>query len=83
MVLHRQSVIHSWWNLRTPVLAQLGNPDMRGPSARHGYPGRGALRRDALRLSQIGSLTFEEPDLVKYPLLARAFEAIRASAPPP
>jgi 1-deoxy-D-xylulose-5-phosphate reductoisomerase len=78
VVIHRQSVIHSMVEFRDgAVLAQLGNPDMRGPIGyAMGYPDRVPYGATPLNFAKIASLTFEEPDLERYPLLARAIEAI-------
>ncbi len=85
VVIHRQSVIHSMVEFEDgAVLAQLGNPDMRGPIGyAMGYPDRVPYGAAPLDFAKIGALTFEAPDLDKYPLLARAFEAIRAGGSAP
>ena len=61
------------------VKAQLGLPDMRIPIRYAlGYPQR--LYSDAQRMhvSDYRNLTFEEPDLKKFPMLGLAYEASRA-----
>lgn len=79
VVIHPQSIIHSMVVCRdNSVLAQLGTPDMRVPIA-YGlaFPERiecGASRLDFLQLS---ALTFEEPDLRRFPGLALAWETLR------
>ncbi len=85
VVIHRQSVIHSMVEFADgAVLAQLGNPDMRGPIGyAMGYPDRVPYGAAPLDFAKIGSLTFEAPDLEKYPLLARAFDAIRVGGSAP
>jgi 1-deoxy-D-xylulose-5-phosphate reductoisomerase len=61
------------------VLAQLGNPDMRTPIAHAlGYPARIPSGADFLDLARIGSLDFEKPDLVRFPCLRLAYDALAA-----
>jgi 1-deoxy-D-xylulose-5-phosphate reductoisomerase len=60
------------------VIAQLGVPDMRIPiSYALNYPERLANMLPRLDLTQIGTLTFEPPDLKRFPCLRLGFEAIR------
>jgi 1-deoxy-D-xylulose-5-phosphate reductoisomerase len=80
VVVHPQSVIHSMVEFGDgSVLAQLGTPDMRTPIAYAlGYPGRidsGSARLDFLRQP---ALTFEAPDLERFPCLRLAYEALAA-----
>jgi 1-deoxy-D-xylulose-5-phosphate reductoisomerase len=80
VVVHPQSVVHSMVEYDDgSVLAQLGTPDMRTPIACGlSWPQRiasGAPRLDFLTLSQ---LTFESPDLDRFPCLRLAREALRA-----
>ena len=80
VVVHPQSVVHSMVEYEDgSVLAQLGTPDMRTPIACGlAWPQRiasGAPRIDFLALSQ---LTFEAPDLARFPCLRLAREALRA-----
>ena len=80
IVIHPQSIVHSMVACRDgSVLAQLGTPDMRVPIA-YGlsYPERiesGASRVD---FSSLGALTFEPPDLARFPALALAEQCLRA-----
>jgi 1-deoxy-D-xylulose-5-phosphate reductoisomerase len=66
------------------VLAQLGNPDMRTPIA-YGlaYPERMHAGVSPLDLTRAGALTFETPDLVRFPCLGLAFDALRAGGVAP
>jgi len=80
VVIHPQSVIHSMVAYADgSVLAQLGNPDMRTPIA-YGlaYPERIASGVDALDLTKIAQLNFQQPDFKRFPCLALAFDALRA-----
>ena len=61
------------------VLAQLGSPDMRVPIAHClAYPKRMATPAEPLDLAALGQLTFEAPDLERFPALRLAREAARA-----
>lgn len=79
VVVHPQSIIHSAVQFADgAVKAQLGVPDMRVPiQLALSYPKR--LKSDFERLDwyRMGNLTFEEPDLQRFPCLALAFESIR------
>jgi 1-deoxy-D-xylulose-5-phosphate reductoisomerase len=59
------------------VLAHLGTPDMRTPIAYvMGWPGRIAAPMQRLDLAQVGRLTFDKPDPVRFPALRLAREAL-------
>lgn len=78
VVVHPQSIVHSMVEYRDgSVKAQLGVPDMHTP-IRYAlsYPSR--LKTDArpMKLEDYTTLTFERPDMGKFPLLGYAFEAI-------
>lgn len=78
VAVHPQSIVHSMVEFRDgSVKAQLGVPDMHTP-IRYAlsYPERLATECRKLRLEDYASLTFERPDLEKFPLLGYAFEAI-------
>ena len=77
IMVHPESVIHSMVVYRDgSVIAQLGLPDMRVPIAYAlSYPERLPLGLPAPDFVDIGSLTFREPDLEKFPCLALALEA--------
>ena len=79
-VIHPQSVIHSMVEFEDgAVLAQLGNPDMRGPIGyAMAYPERIPYDAKRLDFAAIGSLTFAEPDLDRFPALGYAVEALKA-----
>ncbi|MBI4986822.1 MAG: 1-deoxy-D-xylulose-5-phosphate reductoisomerase [Rhodocyclales bacterium] len=80
VVIHPQSVIHSMVEyIDGSVLAQLGNPDMRTPIAHAlAYPERIDAGVASLDLFQVAQLTFEEPDLRRFPCLGLAYRALRA-----
>jgi len=80
VVIHPQSVIHSMVDyVDGSVLAQLGNPDMRTPIAHAlAYPERIDAGVRPLDLFEIGRLTFERPDFVRFPCLDLAYQALRA-----
>ena len=79
-VIHPQSVIHSMVEFEDgAVLAQLGNPDMRGPIGyAMAYPERVSYGAKPLDFAAIGSLTFAVPDLDRFPALGYAVEALEA-----
>ncbi len=85
VVIHPQSVIHSMVSYTDgSVLAQLGNPDMRTPIANAlAFPERIASGVAQLDLTAIGQLQFERPDLVRFPCLGLAFDALRAGGTAP
>ena len=80
VVMHRQSIVHSLVELADgSVKAQLGYPDMRLPiQCALSYPERWELSSGLpLDLAQVGSLTFERIDNVRFPCLNLAMEAGR------
>ena len=85
ILVHPQSVIHSMVGyVDGSVLAQLGVPDMRTPIAyTMAWPARMAAPAARLDLAQIASLTFETPDLERFPALALARQALRSGCGAP
>ena len=85
ILVHPQSVVHSMVEfVDGSVLAQLGSPDMRIPIAYAlGYPERIATPAERLNLARIGSLTFEKPDIERFPALRLAREALEAGGAAP
>ena len=71
IVLHPQSIIHSMVEYTDgSILAQLGNPDMRTPIAYGlGWPERIESGVSPLDLVKMGTLSFEEPDILRFPSL--------------
>lgn len=80
IVVHPQSIVHSMVQFADgSVKAQLGVPDMHLP-IRYAlsYPRRLSTRQKPLELAQYATLTFEAPDMEKFPMLGYAFDAIAA-----
>ncbi len=79
VVIHPQSIIHSMVEfVDGAILAQMGTPDMRIPILyAFTYPERYASNVKRLNLLEMGSLTFEEPDVENFPCLSLAYKAIR------
>ncbi|WP_455282081.1 1-deoxy-D-xylulose-5-phosphate reductoisomerase [Cupriavidus necator] len=85
VLIHPQSIVHSMVAYTDgSVLAQLGNPDMRTPIA-YGlaYPERIDAGVSPLDLTLAGGLSFEKPDLLRFPCLGLAFAALRAGGVAP
>jgi 1-deoxy-D-xylulose-5-phosphate reductoisomerase len=81
VVVHPQSVIHSMVQYRdTSVVAQLGTPDMRVPIACGlAWPERITSGAAPLDFRALATLTFEQPDLARFPGLALAWEVLGES----
>jgi 1-deoxy-D-xylulose-5-phosphate reductoisomerase len=79
VTIHPESIVHSMVVYQdSSVIAQLGLPDMRVPIAYAlSYPERLSLGLPEADFVDIGSLTFREPDLERFPCLALAFEACK------
>src|SRR5262249_45052443 len=77
VVVHPQSIVHSMVQLKDgSVLAQLGLPDMRLPiQYALLYPDRVDTNLPRLAIENLASLTFEEPDLEKFPSIRLARQA--------
>lgn len=78
VVVHPQSVIHSMVQFADgAVKAQLGTPDMRLPIMYAlSYPARLSSSFPRLDFGTLGELTFEKPDLEKFPNLQHAYTAL-------
>ncbi len=85
VILHPQSIIHSMVSfIDGSVIAQMSVPDMKGPiSYALSYPERFGNVLPSLNLAQIKELTFEEPDLKKYPSLGLTYDALNAGGTMP
>jgi len=77
VVVHPQSVVHSMVEfVDGSILAQLSTPDMCLPiQYALTYPERARSERVRTHFPQLGSLTFEEPDLDRFPSLELARRA--------
>lgn len=79
VVIHPQSLIHSMVQYADGcILAQMGAPDMRTPIAYSlGWPKRldGFAKR--VDFAALGSVTFDAPDIQRFPQLGYAYEALR------
>ena len=79
VIVHAQSIIHSMIEfVDTSIIAQLGIPDMRVPIAYAlTYPDRFVSELPSLDLASMSDLTFEAPDLEKFPCLQLAMDAMK------
>ncbi len=77
VVVHPQSIVHSMVAfVDGSIIAQLGLPDMQGPIAYAlSYPERLPLDLPLPDFTDIARLTFEAPDLERFPCLRLALEA--------
>jgi 1-deoxy-D-xylulose-5-phosphate reductoisomerase len=80
VIVHPQSIIHSMVEfVDGSVIAQLGLPDMRTPiQLALTYPDRAEGNVKRLNLTEIKTLTFQEPDLEKFPSLKLGWRAAEA-----
>jgi len=78
ILVHPQQIVHGLVQYTDgSLLAQMGAPDMRTPLAHClAYPARMATRVERLDLATAGTLTFEKPDLTRFPALALALSAL-------
>ena len=85
ILVHPQSIIHSMVDyVDGSVLAQLGTPDMRTPIAYAlAWPKRMAARAPRLELGEIATLTFENPDMDRFPALRLARQALNSGGAAP
>src|ERR1043166_2655439 len=77
VLVHPQSVVHSMVEfIDGSILAQLSSPDMCLPiQYALTYPERATSDRVQTDFAKLGSLTFEEPDLERFPAVALARQA--------
>jgi len=85
VIVHPQSVVHSMVEMVDgSVIAQMGVTDMKHPiqyALTHPDRVEGCL--DPLDLGKLSQLTFEEPDLDRFPCLRLAYDALRAGGTMP
>lgn len=80
VAVHPESIVHSMVEFEDgSIKAQLGTPDMRIPiEVALGYPGRLGIVESVgvkrLGIAELGTLTFERPDMEKFPLLQLAYD---------
>jgi len=79
VVIHPQSIVHSMVEFHDgSVVAQMGRPDMRLPVLfALSWPDRLPWDGIEFDVADFAKLTFEEPDLDRYPALALGFRAAR------
>ena len=78
VVIHPQSIIHSMVQFSDGcVMAQLSQPDMRLPiQYALSYPRRVDLNAKRIDFASLAQLTFEKPDLERFPCLRLAYESL-------
>lgn len=76
VAVHPESIVHSLVEFRDgSMIAQLSTPDMRMPiQYALTYPRRGECPSRRLDLFAMGSLTFEPPDMDRFPALRLGYE---------
>ena len=79
VVVHPESIIHSMVEFEDgAVIAQMGCPDMREPIGfALSYPQRVSVGNKKLDFASMGKLSFEAPDMKKFPCLELAYDAIK------
>ncbi len=85
VVVHPESIIHSLVEyVDGSTLAQMGAPDMRTPIAcALAWPERIAWPAPRLDLPALGRLTFEAPDVERFPALDLARQALKSGGAAP
>ncbi len=85
VVVHPESIVHSFVHyVDGSVLAQLASPDMRIPiSFALAWPDRASVSATRLDLAALRTLSFEAPDLARFPALGLCRAALRAGGGAP
>ncbi len=85
VLVHPQSVVHGLVEFRDgSMVAQLGAPDMRIPIAHClAWPSRMSAPAPRLDLARVANLSFELPDLARFPALALARKALEMGGAAP
>ena len=80
VLIHPEGIIHSLVEFKdNSVIAQLSMPDMKIPIAHAlGFPEKIYSGVEKLNLAQIGKLSFESPNLNKFPALQLAQDCLQA-----
>jgi len=80
VLIHPEGIIHSLVEFKdNSVIAQLSIPDMKIPIAHAlGFPEKIYSGVEKLNLAQIGKLSFESPNLNKFPALQLAQDCLQA-----
>jgi len=80
VIIHRESIIHSMVEYKdNSVIAQMSYPSMELPiQLALSYPARFDSGLKSLDFASIGKLTFEKPDLVRFPCLKLVIDAGKA-----
>lgn len=84
-LIHPQSIIHSMVEfVDGSVKAQLGVPDMKIPiQYALTYPNRAPSVYNRVNFTELGSMTFFKPDMIKFECLRLAYEALRRGGTAP
>ena len=79
VVVHPQSIIHSMVEYKdASIIAQMGTPDMRLPiQYALNYPERKGMIAKPLNFYEVGSLTFEKPDLDTFKCLKFTYDPVK------
>ncbi|MBX3288816.1 MAG: 1-deoxy-D-xylulose-5-phosphate reductoisomerase [Acidobacteria bacterium] len=85
VIVHPQSVVHSMVEMVDgSIIAQLGVTDMKHPiQYALTWPDRKPNVLEPLNIGKLSELTFEEPDLERFPCLGLAYEALKAGGTMP
>jgi 1-deoxy-D-xylulose-5-phosphate reductoisomerase len=85
VLIHPQSIVHCLVYLSDgSVLAQMSSPDMRTPIAYSlAWPERMHAPTKRLDLAELGALTFEVPDMERFPALRLARDVLAAGGSAP
>jgi 1-deoxy-D-xylulose-5-phosphate reductoisomerase len=85
VIVHPQSIIHSMVEFMDgSVKAQLGIPDMKLPiQYALTYPERPPSAFQRVDFAALGQLTFQSPDMERFPCLSLAFRAMREGGTTP
>jgi len=79
VLVHPESVVHSMVEFCDgSMIAQMGTPDMRTPiQYALTYPARHPCPSESLDLAKLGRLTFQTPDLGRFPALSLGYQVAR------